>query len=294
MLASVVLPIVLAFIMFSLGIGLTLKDFGRVLTRPRAVLIGAVAQMLVLPIIAFVLLLFFDLPPAFKVGVMILSFVPGGTTSNMITNLARGDVALSVTLTGLVSIAFVVTLPLLVPAAVSFYQGAELGAAIPLVELFLKAFLITAVPVGLGVALRHFLPATMQGLHRPISLVAGVLFVVLVLVIILTNLDLLREQLPVLGPLLILLNLVMLAVGWFMARLGGLGGKAATTVALEAGVQNATLGIAIGAILWTALGDGSAPDFSVYALPSAAYGVTMYVCALPFVLWRARANTRAE
>lgn len=98
MLATVVLPIVLAFIMFSLGIGLTLKDFGRVLTRPRAVLIGATAQMLVLPIIAFVLLLFFDLPPAFKVGVMILSFVPGGTTLNMITNLARGDVALSVTL----------------------------------------------------------------------------------------------------------------------------------------------------------------------------------------------------
>lgn len=290
MLANVVLPLVLAFIMFSLGIGLTFKDFGRVLTRPRAVVLGIFAQMLLLPVIAFVLLLFFDLPPAFKVGVMILSFVPGGTTSNMITRLARGDVALSVTLTAVVSIAFVVTLPLLIPAAVSFYQGADLGASIPVLELFLKAFLITAVPVALGVLLRQFLPAAMEAVNRPVSIAATVLFVVLVLAIIFTNLDILREQLPVLGPMLILLNVIMLGLGWFVARLGGLEGKASTTIALEAGVQNAGLGMAIGAILWASLGDGSVPDFSVYALPSAAYGVLMYFVAAPFVLWRNFAN----
>ncbi len=183
MLANVVLPLVLAFIMFSLGIGLTLRDFRRVFTRPRAVVLGVLAQMLVLPVVAFVLLLFFDLPPAFKVGVMILSFVPGGTTSNMITRLARGDVALSVTLTAVVSIAFVVTLPFLIPAAVGFYQGAELGSSIPVFELFLKAFLITAVPVAIGVLLRHFLPNAMEVITRPVSMAATVLFVVLVLAI---------------------------------------------------------------------------------------------------------------
>ena len=290
MLANVVLPLVLAFIMFSLGIGLTFKDFGRVLTRPRAVVLGIAAQMLVLPVVAFILLLFFDLPPAFKVGVMILSFVPGGTTSNMITRLARGDVALSVTLTAVVSVAFVVTLPLLIPAAVGFYQGADLGASIPVFELFLKAFLITAVPVAIGVALRQFLPSAMQAINRPVSIAATVLFIVLVLAIIFTNLDILREQLPVLGPMLILLNVIMLALGWFIARLGGLTGRPATTVALEAGVQNAGLGMAIGAILWASLGDGTVPDFSVYALPSAAYGVLMYFVAAPFVLWRFIAN----
>ena len=246
--------------------------------------------MLVLPVVAFILLLFFDLPPAFKVGVMILSFVPGGTTSNMITRLARGDVALSVTLTAVVSIIFVVTLPILIPASVGHFQSAELGASIPVVELFLKAFLITAVPVTIGVLLRQFLPDTMAAAHGPVSLVATILFVVLVLAIIGTNLDVLRAQLPVLGPVLILLNVVMLAIGWFLARLSGLEGRAATTVALEAGVQNAGLGMAIGAILWASLGDGSVPDFSVYALPSAAYGVLMYFVAAPFVLWRFFAN----
>ncbi|MAW53090.1 MAG: bile acid:sodium symporter [Geminicoccus sp.] len=290
MLANVVLPLVLAFIMFSLGIGLRFADFGRVFVRPGAVAVGLVAQMLILPVVAFVTLLFFDLPPAFKVGVMILSFVPGGTTSNMITRLARGDVALSVTLTAVVSIIFVVTLPILIPASVGHFQSAELGASIPVVELFLKAFLITAVPVTIGVLLRQFLPDTMAAAHGPVSLVATILFVVLVLAIIGTNLDVLRAQLPVLGPVLILLNVVMLAIGWFLARLSGLEGRAATTVALEAGVQNAGLGMAIGAILWASLGDGSVPDFSVYALPSAAYGVLMYFVAAPFVLWRFFAN----
>ena len=290
MLANVVLPLVLAFIMFSLGIGLRFADFGRVFVRPRAVAVGVVAQMLILPVVAFVTLLFFDLPPAFKVGVMILSFVPGGTTSNMITRLARGDVALSVTLTAVVSIIFVVTLPILIPASVGHFQSAELGASIPVVELFLKAFLITAVPVTIGVLLRQFLPDTMAAAHGPVSLVATILFVVLVLAIIGTNLDVLRAQLPVLGPVLILLNVVMLAIGWFLARLSGLEGRAATTVALEAGVQNAGLGMAIGAILWASLGDGSVPDFSVYALRSAAYGVLMYFVAAPFVLWRFFAN----
>ena len=293
MLANVVLPLVLAFIMFSLGIGLRFADFGRVFTRPKAVLVGVVAQMLILPVVAFVILLFFDLPPAFKVGVMILSFVPGGTTSNMITRLARGDVALSVTLTAVVSLAFVVTLPLLIPAAVSFYLGAALGASIPVLELFLKAFLITAVPVTVGVLLRQFLPAALQAIERPVAIAANLLFVVLVLAIIATNLDILQEQLPVLGPALILLNGVMLLIGWFLARLSGLEGRPATTIALEAGVQNAGLGMAIGAILWASLGDGSVPDFSVFALPSAAYGVLMYFVAAPFVLWRFFANRPA-
>lgn len=290
MLANVVLPLVLAFIMFSLVIGLRFADFGRVLVRPKAVLVGIGAQMLVLPVVAFVILLFFDLPPAFKVGVMILSFVPGGTTSNMITRLARGDVALSVTLTAVVSIAFVATLPVLIPAAVSHFQGAELGASIPVVALFLKAFLITAVSVTIGVLLRRFLPETMAALHRPVSLVATVLFVVLVLAIIATNLDVLREQLPVLGPVLVLLNVLMLAIGWVLARLSGLDPRASTTVALEAGVQNAGLGMAMGALLWASLGDGSVPDFSVYALPSAAYGVLMYLVTASFVAWRFLAN----
>ena len=103
-------------------------------------------------------------------------------------------------------------------------------------------------------------------------------------------LDLLMEQLPVLGPMLILLNVIMLALGWTIAKIGGLSGRPATTIALEAGVQNAALGMAIGAILWASLGDGSVPDFSVYALPSATYGVMMYFVTAPFVLWRFIAN----
>ena len=294
MLTSVVLPLVLAFIMFSLGISLTLGDFARVLTRPRASLVGAVCQMLFLPIVAFLLLQVFKLPPELQVGVMILSFVPGGVTSNMITRFGRGDVALSVTLTAVISLLFLLTLPILIPASVGYFQGAELAAAIPVASTVLSAFLIAVVPVAIGVLLREFFPGPMQAIQNVVSIVAAVLFVVVVLAAIATNWDILMANLPVLGPVLILLNLIMLAVGWFVARGAGLNGKSATTVAIEAGVQNALMGIVVGNLLWAALGDGTDPAFSTYALPAAAYGVTMYIVTAPFVFWRFMANRNAS
>ena len=286
MLTTVVLPLALAIIMLSLGMGLTFADFTRVATRPLAFLVGLVCQMLLLPLVAFVILQAVDLPATLEVGLMILSFCPGGITSNMLTKLARGDVALSVTLTGVISVLFIVTLPILVPWAVSSFQGAELASQIDVLALVIPIFVLTVVPVAIGVLMRTFIADFTIAAERWVSLAATILFVLVVVAAVVTNLDLLLSQIAVLGPVTIALNAAMLLIGFAAARLVGLGVAQGTTVGVEVGVQNATLGLQVAAMLWLMLGDGTTPQFSEYALPSALYGVLMYFVVAPFIWWR--------
>ncbi len=278
MLIEVFLPLSLAFIMFSLGLGLLPADFARVARMPKAFLIGAVAQILLLPLIAFLLLQVFALPPELAVGVMILAYAPGGVTSNIITKLAGGAVALSVSLTAVVSLLSVVTVPLLVAFAVDWFLG-EAAPEVNVTSLALSMFALTAVPVSLGVGLRTAAPGFGMRFERVASRIATVLFVIIIVGALAANWGVFVENLPVLGPLLIVLNAVMLAVGYALARGGGLEAKERVAIAIEAGVQNGTLGITVGALI----GGGSV--IGPFSLASGVYGITMYFVALPFVLW---------
>lgn len=282
MLLTVILPLSLAFIMFSLGLGLTLGDFGRVARVPKAFAIGAIAQLGLLPVIAFILLMIFPLPPEIAVGVMILSFCPGGVTSNILTKLSGGTLALSITLTAVVSLLSVLTVPLLVAWSADHFMGLA-APDIDVTALAISMFAITAVPVALGVVIRHFAEAFAIRFEPWASRIAVVLFVVIVIGALASNWALFVDNLPILGPVLVLLNALMLVVGVLFARLVGLDRKDSIAIALEAGVQNATLGITVGGLI--AIGSG---EFSPFALASGVYGITMYFVTAPFILWARR------
>ena len=282
MLLNVFLPLSLAFIMFSLGLGLTLGDFARVVALPRAFFAGAFCQIVLLPLIAFGLLHVFSLPPELALGVMILSFCPGGVTSNLITKLAGGAVALSVTLTAVVSLVSVVTVPLLVAWSASYFMGQD-APDINVTALAVAMFAITAVPVAIGVFMRHAATSLAIRIETPVSRVAVVLFVIIVIGALASNWSLFITNLVELGPLLIIMNIILLLVGLGVARALSLDRGDGIAIAIETGIQNSTLGITVGSlILETANG---LPPFS---LPAGVYGITMYIVALPFITFMRR------
>lgn len=278
MLLNVFLPLSLAFIMFSLGLGLTVRDFTRVATIPKPFLVGAVAQILLLPLVAFVLLLIFPLSPELAVGVMILSFCPGGVTSNIITKLAGGTLALSISLTAVVSLISVVTVPILIAGTTGYFMG-EAAPEINVTSLGLSMFAITAVPVAIGVAVRHFATGFAERTEMLISRIATVLFVIIVIGALAANWALFVENVVVLGPLLVLMGVILFLVGFAAARLMGLESGDRIAISVEAGIQNSTLGITVGGLI--AAQAATLPPFS---LPSGVYGILMYAIAVPMVL----------
>lgn len=278
-LLSVFLPLSLAFIMFSLGLGLTLADFARVVAKPKAFVAGAISQIVILPVVAFLLLQVFALSPELAVGVMILAFCPGGVTSNIMTRLAGGSVALSVTLTGVVSLISVVTVPFLVAFAADTLMG-QAAPAVDVTSLAIAMFAITAVPVAIGVAVRHFSASVADRIEPSIIRAAMVLFVVIVLGALAANWTVFIENIARLGPLLVVLNAALLLIGLGFGRLLGLDRADRIAVAIETGIQNSTLGITVGSLIVEAA--SGLPPFS---LPSGIYGITMYFVSLPFVFW---------
>ncbi len=277
-LVNVVLPLGLAFIMFSLGIGLTVDDFKRVAKRPVAFFTGAVCQIVLVPVVAFVLIQLFGLTAELAVGVMILSFCPGGVTSNIICKLAKGDVALSVSLTAVVSLFSIVTVPILVAWAVTHFMGSE-AVSVSITGLAISVFLITTLPVLIGILVRHFASHFAAASERMISMIATILFVVIVVAALAANWALFVENLLVLGPALIALNVVLIFAGSVIAKLLGRTLHELKTIAIETGVQNSTVGIAIGTLI-----AAEATGFSAFSLPSAVYGITMYFVTLPVIL----------
>ncbi|MEP2892583.1 bile acid:sodium symporter family protein [Tateyamaria sp.] len=284
-LINVVLPLSLAIIMFGLGIGLTIADFARVLKHPRAFAAGAIAQVIVLPTVAFVIVLVFNLPSALAAGIMILSFCPGGVTSNVVSKWARADVALSMSLTAVISLLSLVTIPVMTAWAVTYFMG-ENAPDISIAALTLAVFAITTVPVCLGVFVRHFATGFATQVEPVLSKMSSALFILIVIAAVASNWALFTENLATLGPSLIALNLVLLGFGFVIARLFLLDWHQTKTIAVETGIQNGTLGIALGTLI------ANQPDgfMSPLTLPSAIYGVTMYIVVVPFVLWFRRSK----
>jgi len=278
-LLQVFLPLSLAFIMFSLGLGLTLADFARVFKQPRAFVAGMIAQIVVLPLTAYIILRFSSLEGALAVGVMILAFSPGGVTSNIMTKLAGGAVAVSISLTAVVSLVAVITVPLLTAWAADAFMGTA-APDINVTNLAISMFAITAVPVAIGVAFRHYATQVADRIEAIISIIATVLFIVIVVGALAVNWSTFAANIGKLGPVLVILNIVLLALGFGVASLTKLSDDERIAVAIEAGVQNATLGITVGSLIAEA-----ATGLPPFSLPSGVYGITMYLVTLPFVFW---------
>ena len=279
MLIDVFLPLSLVFIMFTLGLGLTINDFKNVIKAPRAFGIGLINQMVLLPLFAFIIIILFGLTNELAVGMMILACCPGGVTSNVITKLAKGDTALSISYTAVISIATVFTLPLIVGFSMQYFMG-ENAPEIKIITLGLTMFFVTALPVGLGLLVHSKFKNFTHSIEPKAGKISTLLFLVILIGALTSEWDTFVLNLNLLGPTIITLISVMLIIGYSSSRLFKMNKKQAITIAIESSIQNATVGITIGNLI---LYQESA--ISILSLPSAVYGILMYCICLPFVFW---------
>jgi BASS family bile acid:Na+ symporter len=283
MIVQIALPLILAFIMFTLGLGLRGADFLRVFRYPKAFTTGLLNQLVVLPVCAFALAKGFSLSPEFAVGLMILSFCPGGVTSNILAKTANANTPLSISLTACTSLISIVTVPLLVALAANHFMGAN-APPVDIAKLGLTMFCITAVPVLLGMLVTARAPQLVERIAKGFTRAGIILFVLLVIAALTKNRVVFFANIDTLAPVMIILSLGMLAIGFLTAKRAGLDQNDATTIALETGIQNGVLAIAVGALI-SAPDSGALPPITV---PAAVYSISMYVTAIPFVLWRRR------
>lgn len=280
----------LAFIMFSLGLSLKPSDFSRAMSSPKELLAGAVTQIVLLPIIAFTLVVLFDIQGQLAIGVMILSCCPGGITSNIMTKLAKGDVALSISYTALASIATAVSLPLIL--RLSSYLLSPLGVvSVSILPLSLRIFLLATLPVFTGVVTGQLLGFKAQKVEKVLGRLANILFAVIVLGVLVSQWSAFASNLPTLGPALLGLNLIMLTLGLAVGSSLGMNTQKSTALAIEAGFQNGTIGIVVGTIVGAS---DSTIALNSYSLPSAVYGVLMLITIAPFIAWRRKAAMHAR
>lgn len=287
LLTAVVLPIALFAIMLGMGLGLTIQDFQRVFTYPKGVAIGLFAQLVVLPCAGFLLASVFPLPPEIAVGVVVIAACPGGPTSNLVTYLARGNVALSITLTAISSLVTVFTIPLVVNVSMQQFLGTATDLRLPFSTTVLQIAVITFVPVTLGMALRRYAPKFAAVVERWVKWLS-LFFLALIIVGLL-----IRERANVVGFFLQVgwvtsaLLLVTMALGYGIAKVAKLDDHSATAITVEVGIQNGTLAIAI----------ASAPTFlnnPTMAIPAAIYSLLMFVGCGAFAWWSQAQFSRAE
>lgn len=267
LLTNVILPLSLAIIMLGMGLSLQLEDFYRVTKYPKAVSVGLVSQLLVLPIIAFFIAKTVSMPPALSVGLIILALCPGGVSSNMVTYLARGDVALSVTLTVLSSIITIFTIPIFAKEALQHFLGQTAALALPIGSTMLQIFLITIVPIALGMYLRSLFPNTARRLEKVTSHLALALLLLIILLILIREWNRLPEFILQVGIAVVMLNVISILAGFFLGKLFQLNIAQQICIAIEVGFQNGTLALAITAGLL------NNPDMAV---PGAVYSLFMY------------------
>jgi BASS family bile acid:Na+ symporter len=270
---DVILPLALAFIMFSLGLGLTLDDFARVARKPKDFIVGALSQIVLLPVGAFALVSVWSLPPELALGVMIIAAAPGGVTSNILTAFARGDVALSISLTAVISLLSVVTIPIVVVFAYAQLVGGEAGD-VSVTRTAISVFVIVTVPVVLGLALRRFAESFSIRFEPFARQVSALLFVLVLAGAIFQERSNIVEYFAQAGLITLVLNLLMMVLAYLVARVFASGVKQRIAISIECGLQNGTLAIAVATLQF---GGGLA------TVPAATYSLIMFATALIYI-----------
>ena len=278
---EIVLPLALAFIMFALGLGLTFDDFARVARQPRDFVIGAILQIVLLPVVAFALVSVWSLSPELALGVMIIAAAPGGVTSNILTAFARGDVALSISLTAVISLLSVVTIPLVVVFSYTQLIGDEAGD-VSVTATAVSVFVIVTVPVLIGLAVRRFAEGFAIRFDPIARQVSAVLFVIVLAGAIFQERANIVTYFAEAGLITLVLNLVMMGLAYFIARIFASGARQRITISIECGLQNGTLAIAVATLLF---GGGQA------VVPAATYSLIMFGTALVFIVFLRRTSS---
>ena len=271
---DVILPLALAFIMFVLGLGLTGADFLRVVKQPRDFFVGSFSQIILLPIIAFLLIKIWPIAPELAIGVMIIAAAPGGVTSNLLTSFAKGDVALSISLTAIISLICVFTIPFIVLTSVDLLDVSGVDPNISLVSMSRDMFLIVTVPVILGIILRKISYGITSKLEPIAKKISIILFILVLLGAIAAERENVVSYFAQAGLITLVLNVVMMIVAYYVAQLFASGTKQKKCITIECGLQNGTLAIFVATSIF---GGG------MYVIPAATYSLIMFATSLIFV-----------
>ena len=271
-------PIALALIMLGLGLGLTTQDFARVLKAPKDFLIGFVSQLIILPIVAFILIqilgTFIDMSPEIALGVMIIAAAPGGITSNVLTKFANGDVALSVSLTAVISIISIITVPLIVFSSADLLGVSFADQNINITGTALKMALVVAVPVILGMIIRKFADNFIGSKTSIIDKITGILFLIVFIAIWVEEKDNIFSYLAQAGLVVLTLNIAMMIIAYYLAKTFASGIEQIKCISLECGLQNGTLAVFVATEISSEI---------VYMIPTAAYALIMYITGFIFI-----------
>ena len=272
--AKTIAPVCLAIIMFGLGLGLTTSDFTRLLKTPRDFFVGFLSQVILLPVIAFGLILIIPMPVEIAMGVMIIAAAPGGVTSNVLTKFANGDVALSVSLTAVVSLLAIFIVPLIVFNSANFI-GVEITKEISMKSIAVKMFFVVTVPVLFGMILRSLMTDFIRSKTLIIQRLSIILFLIVFISIWVEEWDRIVSFIARAGLVTGILNLVMIFVGYYVAKMFASGVPQRRCISLECGLQNGTLAVVVATQLF---------DEMVFMVPTAAYALIMFVTSIFFVL----------
>ena len=267
-------PIALALIMLGLGLGLTVQDFLRILKQPKDFFIGFVCQIIVLPIIAFLLIKILNTPLELALGVMIIAAAPGGVTSNVLTKFANGDVALSVSLTAIISLISIFTVPFIVFKSADLFQISYISQNISMVGISLKMFFVVTLPVIIGMLIRKFATIFILNNMKSIQRISIFLFLVVFVAIWIEEWENITSFITRAGLIALILNVVMMTVGFYVAKVFASGMEQRKCISLECGLQNGTLAVFVSTQLF---------DNIVYMVPTAAYALIMFVTSIIFV-----------
>ena len=274
---QIFLPISLSIIMFGMGLTLVINDFGRLLIYPKEVIIGLFNQLIFLPLIGFLIILLFDLNSSMAIGIMILSLCPGGPTSNLITQVARGNIGLSVTLTALASLITVFTIPIILSEAISYFSGeTDVVIELPVLQTMLQILIITVIPVSIGMVIRKKNEDFALRMERPMRVASTVLFIIIFLLVMIANKDLIIQAMKEVGLATLLLNLATMTLGYITAKIFGIKGKSQISITVESGIQNGTLAFVIATTILNNVEMG---------IPTGAYSIWMFITG-GILMWR--------
>ena len=272
--AKSIAPVCLAIIMFGLGLGLTISDFTRVIKNPKDFLVGFICQVIVLPVVAFFLIQIISLPIEIAMGVMIIAAAPGGVTSNILTKFADGDVALSVSLTAIVSILSIFIVPFIVFNSAEFL-GIEITNQISMINIAMKMFFVVTVPVIFGMIVRSFMTNFIISKTLIIQRLSVILFLIVFIAIWVEEWDRIISFITRAGLIAFVLNITMIFVGYYVAKFFASGVAQRKCISLECGLQNGTLAVVVTTQLFSDI---------VFMVPTAAYALIMFTTSIFFVL----------
>ncbi len=272
---DVVLPLALAFIMFTLGLGLTFSDFAKVIQSPKNFIIGLVSQLIFLPLIALIIVFIWPLQPELAIGLILIAAAPGGVTSNILTSFAKGDVALSISLTAVMSLLSVISVPIVLGISMGLISDTSLGS-ISLTGIAISMFLIVTLPVLLGMIFRALLSFLTKKIEKAAKILSTALFVLVLIGAILAERQNLVDYFAQTGLVVLTLNILMMFIAFYWAKIFGTGASQQKAISIECGLQNGTLAIFVGTSVF---GGG------LYIIPAATYSVIMYLTSLIFIYY---------